>query len=80
MKGATGPTASRVTAGRSVGPLARELTRARSDRVVPAGVGRSAPGRTGSVVPVELMPGDPGEHELTSDIGMRRGRIVVEAA
>ena len=31
------------------------------------------------VVPIELMPGDPGEHEFTCQMGMLRGRIV-EAA
>lgn len=31
------------------------------------------------VVPIELMPGDPGEHELTRQVDCG-GRIIVEAA
>ena len=38
-----------------------------------------APLPTETVVPIEFMPGDPGEHEFTCQMGMLRGRIV-EAA
>ena len=35
---------------------------------------------TGAVVPIEFMAGDPGEHEFTCQMGMLRGRIIVEAS
>jgi len=31
-------------------------------------------------VPVEFLPAEPGEHQFTCQMGMLRGRIVVEAA
>ncbi|HSO29349.1 MAG TPA: cupredoxin domain-containing protein [Candidatus Sulfomarinibacteraceae bacterium] len=34
----------------------------------------------GTIVPVEFVPGGPGEHEFTCQMGMPRGRIIVEAA
>ncbi len=42
--------------------------------------GKSAALPTGQVVPVEFMPGAPGSHEFTCQMGMLRGQIVVEAA
>jgi plastocyanin domain-containing protein len=34
---------------------------------------------TEAAFPTEFTPNDPGEHELTCQMGMLRGRIVVEA-
>lgn len=34
----------------------------------------------GELVPVELMPNEPGTFEFTCQMGMLRGRLVVEAA
>ena len=58
----------------------RRSERACSEQVVLADFGKSGPFPTGTVVPVEFMPGDPGEHEFTCQMGMLRGRIIVEAA
>ncbi len=81
VKGGYTPDTIRVAAGRPVRLLfRREETAACSEQVVFADYGKSAPLPTGTVVPVEFMPGDPGEHEFTCQMGMLRGRIVVEAA
>ena len=58
----------------------REETAACSEHVVLADFGKSAALPTGSAVPIEFMPGDPDQHEFTCQMGMLRGRIVVEAA
>ena len=81
VKGGYTPDTIRVAAGRPVRLLfRREETGACSEQVVLADFGKSAPLPTGTVVPVEFMPGDPGEHEFTCQMGMLRGRIIVEAA
>ena len=81
VKGGYTPDTIRVAAGRPVRLLfRREETAACSEQVVLADFGKSAPLPTGTVVPVEFMPGDPGEHEFTCQMGMLRGRIIVEAA
>ncbi len=81
VKGGYTPDTIRVAAGRPVRLLfRREETAACSEQVVLADFGKSAPLPTGSVVPVEFMPTEPGEHEFTCQMGMLRGRIVVEAA
>jgi plastocyanin domain-containing protein len=80
VKGGYTPDTIRVTAGRPVRLLfRREETAACSEQVVLADYGKSAPLPTGTVVPIEFMPGDPGEHEFTCQMGMLRGRILVEA-
>ena len=80
VKGGYTPDTIRVAAGRPVRLLfRREETAACSEQVVLADFGKSASLPTGQVVPVEFMPGDPGEHEFTCQMGMLRGRIVVEA-
>lgn len=59
---------------------------AATDRAEAAGVPRAvfAPRAAalpnGQVAPVEFMPGEPGSHEFTCQMGMIRGQIVVEAA
>lgn len=81
VKGGYTPDTIRVTTGRPVRLLfRREETAACSEQVVIADYGKSAPLPTGTVVPIEFMPGDPGEHEFTCQMGMLRGRIIVEAA
>jgi len=81
VKGGYTPDTIRVKAGRPVRLLfRREETAACSEQVVLADFGKSAPLPTGTVVPVEFMPGDPGEHEFTCQMGMLRGKIIVEAA
>lgn len=81
VKGGYTPDTIRVAAGRPVRLLfRREETAACSEQVVLADFGKSAPLPTGRVVPIEFMPGDPGEHEFTCQMGMLRGRIIVEAA
>ena len=80
VKGGYTPDTIRVSAGRPVRLLfRREETAACSERVVLADFGKSAVLPEGQVVPVEFMPADPGEHEFTCQMGMLRGRILVEA-
>ena len=81
VKGGYTPDRIRVTAGRPVRLLfRREETAACSEQVVLPDFGKSAALPTGQVVPVEFMPGEPGRHEFTCQMGMLRGQIVVEAA
>ena len=81
VKGGYTPDTIRVTAGRPVRLLfRREETTACSEQVVLADFGKSAALPTGTVVPVEFLPAEPGEHEFTCQMGMLRGRILVEAA
>ena len=81
VKGGYTPDTIRVAAGRPVRLLfRRDETAACSEQVLLADFGKSVSLPTGQVVPVEFMPGDPGEHEFTCQMGMLRGRIVVEAA
>lgn len=81
VKGGYTPDTIRVAAGRPVRLLfRREETAACSERVVIPDFARSADLPTGEVVPVEFMPGEPGEHAFTCQMGMLRGRILVEAA
>ena len=81
VKGGYTPDTIRVAAGKPVRLLfRREETAACSEQVVLPDFGKSAPLPTGTVVPVEFMPGDPGEHAFTCQMGMLRGRIIVEAA
>jgi len=81
VKGGYTPDTIRVTGGRPVRFLfRREETAVCSERVVLPDFGKSVLLPTGTVVPVEFMPGDPGDHEFTCGMGMLRGKIVVEAA
>jgi plastocyanin domain-containing protein len=56
----------------------REETAACSERVVLADFGKSAFLPEGEVVPVEFLPERPGECEFTCQMGMLRGKLVVE--
>jgi plastocyanin domain-containing protein len=81
VKGGYTPDTIRVAAHRPVRLLfRREETAACSEQVVLPDFGKSSPLPTGAVVPIEFMPGDPGEHAFTCQMGMLRGRIIVEAA
>ena len=81
VKGGYTPDTIRVAAGRPVRLLfRREETAACSEQVVLADFGKSAPLPTGTIVPVEFMPGETGEHAFTCQMGMLRGRIIVEAS
>jgi plastocyanin domain-containing protein len=81
VKGGYTPDTIRVAAGTPVRLLfRREETAACSEQVVLADYGKSAALPTGEVVPVEFMPGEPGSHEFTCQMGMLRGQILVEAA
>jgi plastocyanin domain-containing protein len=81
VKGGYTPDTIRVAAGRPVRLLfRREETAACSEQVILPDFGKSAPLPTGEVVPIEFMPEEPGVHEFTCQMGMLRGRILVEAA
>ncbi len=81
VKGGYTPDTIRVSAGRPVRLLfRREETAACSEQVVLADFGKSAVLPEGQVVPVEFLPAEPGEHEFTCEMGMLRGRLLVEAA
>ena len=81
VRGGYTPDTIRVAAGSPVRLLfRREETAVCSERVVIPDFDRSAELPTGKVVPVEFMPVEPGEHEFTCQMGMLRGRILVEAA
>ena len=56
----------------------REETAACSEMVVFGDFGKSAKLPEGEIVPVELLPERPGEYEFTCQMGMLRGKLVVE--
>lgn len=56
----------------------REETGACSEVVVFGDFGKSAALPQGDLVPIELMPNDPGEYAFGCQMGMLRGRLIVE--
>jgi len=56
----------------------REETAACSEMVVFSAFGKSARLPTGETVPVEFLPEKPGEYEFTCQMGMLRGKVIVE--
>ena len=56
----------------------REESAACSEMVVFSDFGKSAHLPEGQVVPIEFLPETPGEHAFTCQMGMFRGRLVVE--
>ena len=56
----------------------REETAACSEMVVLGAFGNSAKLPTGETVPVVFLPERPGEYEFTCQMGMFRGKLVVE--
>jgi plastocyanin domain-containing protein len=56
----------------------REETSACSEMVVLAEFGKSARLPEGETVPIEFLPERPGEYEFACQMGMLRGKLVVE--
>jgi len=56
----------------------REETGACSEMVVLGDFGKSAKLPTGEVVPVEFLPDKPGQYEFSCQMGMLRGKLIVE--
>jgi plastocyanin domain-containing protein len=56
----------------------REETAACSEMVIFGDFGKSARLPTGQSVPVEFLPERPGEYEFTCQMGMIRGKLIVE--
>jgi len=80
VKGGYAPDTIVVRAGKPVRlSFRREESSACSEMVVFGDFGRSAKLPEGELVPVELLPKEPGTYEFTCQMGMLRGRLVVEA-
>ena len=56
----------------------REETAACSEMVIFNDFGKSARLPTGETVPVEFLPEQPGEYEFSCQMGMFRGKLIVE--
>lgn len=56
----------------------REESAACSEMVVFGDFNKSAKLPEGEIVPVEFLPQEPGEHEFSCQMGMIRGKLVVE--
>jgi plastocyanin domain-containing protein len=56
----------------------REETAACSETVIFSDFSKSAKLPTGQSVPIEFLPQQPGEYEFTCQMGMLRGKLVVE--
>ena len=56
----------------------REETASCSEMVVLSDFGKSAMLPQGEIVPVEFLPDKPGEYEFACQMGMLRGKLVVE--
>lgn len=81
VKGGYTPDTIVVRAGKPVRlSFRREESSACSEMVVFGDFGKSAKLPEGQTVPVELVPMEPGTYEFTCQMGMLRGRLVVEAA
>ncbi len=80
VKGAYAPDTLIVRTGKPVRlNFRREESSACSEMVVFGDFGKSAKLPEGELVPVELLPMEPGTYEFTCQMGMLRGRLVVEA-
>jgi plastocyanin domain-containing protein len=79
VKGGYTPDVVVVQRGRPVRlNFRREETSACSEMVVLADFGKSARLPEGAVVPVEFLPDTAGTYEFTCQMGMLRGKLVVE--
>lgn len=79
VKGGYTPDVVVVQHGRPVRlSFRREETAACSEMVVFGDFDKSARLPEGQVVPVELLPEQPGEYEFACQMGMLRGKLVVE--
>jgi plastocyanin domain-containing protein len=56
----------------------RDETASCSDKVILDGIGKSADLPEGQIVPVEFVPENPGEYEFHCQMGMLRGKLIVE--
>lgn len=56
----------------------REETAACSEMVIFGDFGKSARLPEGETVPIEFLPEKPGEYEFTCQMGMLRGKLIVE--
>ncbi len=56
----------------------REETATCSEMVILPDFGKSAKLPEGEIVPIEFLPERPGEYEFTCQMGMLRGKLVVE--
>ena len=56
----------------------REETAACSEMVILGAFGKSAKLPVGEVIPIEFLPEKPGEYEFTCQMGMLRGKLIVE--
>lgn len=79
VKGGYTPDVIRVEAGKPVRlTFRREETAGCSDTVLFPDFGKSAPLPSGALVSVELMPKAPGEYGFQCQMGMLRGKLIVE--
>ncbi|HXH12167.1 MAG TPA: cupredoxin domain-containing protein [Alphaproteobacteria bacterium] len=79
VKGGYTPDVIVVERGRPVRlHFRREETAACSEIVVFSDFNKSARLPTGETVAIELLPDKPGEYEFTCQMGMFRGRLIVE--
>ncbi|MBI2887921.1 MAG: cupredoxin domain-containing protein [Chloroflexi bacterium] len=79
VKGGYTPDVILVQRGRPVRlHFRREETASCSEMVVFGDFGKSARLPEGEMVPVEFLPEKPGEYEFTCQMGMLRGKLVVE--
>ncbi|MBI2322286.1 MAG: cupredoxin domain-containing protein [Chloroflexi bacterium] len=79
VKGGYTPDVIVVQHGRPVRlKFRREETAACSEMVVFGDFGKSAKLPEGQTVPIEFVPEKPGEYEFTCQMGMLRGKLVVE--
>lgn len=80
VKGGYAPDTIVVRAGKPVRlSFRREESSPCSEMVVFADFGKSAKLPEGELVPLEFLPKDPGTYQFTCQMGMLRGRLVVEA-
>jgi len=79
VKGGYTPDVIVVAHGRPVRlNFRREETAACSEMVIFDAFGKSAHLPEGETVPVEFMPQTPGEYEFSCQMGMLRGKLIVE--
>ena len=79
VKGGYTPAVVRVEHGTPVRlTFRREETNPCSEQVVFDAFGKHADLPEGQLVPVEFLPGEPGEYPFTCGMGMLRGTVVVE--
>ena len=79
VKGGYTPDAIVVKRGKPVRlTFQREETDPCSEMVVLSAFGKSAKLPAGEVVPIEFLPDKPGEYEYSCQMGMLRGKLIVE--